>query len=323
MILHKQKEEFRDLIEASAKYFKISNVYIEKDYWVTYLLKKLRLSKYIDTAIFKGGTSLSKAYKIINRFSEDIDLAIISEDLSSNQTKTLMKNIEKAILDDNFKEIINSQTSKGSKFRKTVYEYPKITKGLFGHANENLILELNSFAQPHPFIQKEISTYIYEFLSKQNDDAKALIEEYDIEPFSINILDYKRTFCEKISSIAKASYEDDENYTQTKSKIRHFYDIYFLIQEQDIKLFIQSDDFIEMLKKVKQDDKIQFDDSWTDVLLSSSKIFQEPQGILNKLETFYEKEFKVLVYENTPMPSINEIKSKILTLSKILKKERI
>lgn len=60
-------------------------LYIEKDYWVSYILKAISQSQYKDVAIFKGGTSLSKAYKLIERFSEDIDLAVITHELTSNQ----------------------------------------------------------------------------------------------------------------------------------------------------------------------------------------------------------------------------------------------
>ena len=90
MTLHNDKETFKELIETTAKDLNLPSLYIEKDYWVTYILKNLSKSDYKDIAIFKGGTSLSKAYKIIDRFSEDIDLAVITNNLGSNQIKTLI-----------------------------------------------------------------------------------------------------------------------------------------------------------------------------------------------------------------------------------------
>ena len=64
MTLHNNKELFQKLIEATAKELNLPSLYIEKDYWVTYILRNLSMSSYADVAIFKGGTSLSKAYKI-------------------------------------------------------------------------------------------------------------------------------------------------------------------------------------------------------------------------------------------------------------------
>ena len=54
----------------------INQVAIEKDWWVTVTLKALYQTDCRDSLIFKGGTSLSKGFGIIERFSEDIDLAI-------------------------------------------------------------------------------------------------------------------------------------------------------------------------------------------------------------------------------------------------------
>jgi predicted nucleotidyltransferase component of viral defense system len=102
MILHKNEELFKELILATAQELGLPSLYIEKDYWVTYILKSLSKSEYNNRVIFKGGTALSKADKIIERFSEDIDLAIITQGLGSNQIKKLIKKVESAILDDNF-----------------------------------------------------------------------------------------------------------------------------------------------------------------------------------------------------------------------------
>src|ERR1035437_3221576 len=98
MKLHQDKEVFSQAILTTAEYFKIQEVFVEKDYWVTYVLKNLSRSKHKGTVVFKGGTSLSKAYRLINRFSEDIDLAIIQEKgTSGNAIKNLIKDIEAEI----------------------------------------------------------------------------------------------------------------------------------------------------------------------------------------------------------------------------------
>lgn len=71
---------------------------IEKDWWVCMVLRAVFQSKYKDQIIFKGGTSLSKAYQIIERFSEDVDL-IIDKNLlgfsNDPETKTQMKKLRK------------------------------------------------------------------------------------------------------------------------------------------------------------------------------------------------------------------------------------
>ncbi|MDD2699408.1 MAG: nucleotidyl transferase AbiEii/AbiGii toxin family protein [Arcobacteraceae bacterium] len=283
------------------------------------MLYKLSKSDYKETAIFKGGTSLSKAYKIIERFSEDIDLAVITDTLDGNAVKTLIKSIEKRLLDENFEEVTTPQTSKGSKFRKTVHQYPQIIEGNFGHANENLILELNSFAKPHPYLKKTITSYIYDFLNAQNDEAKELIADFQLEPFEVNVLDYKRTFCEKLSAIARASFESDKEYTQLKDKIRHFYDIYYLLQEEEIQAFIKRDEIIQMIANVREDDQKQFSAEWSNVKLHTTKIFQNP-NILDDLASYYNSNFKILVYADA-LPTIEDIKNEFQKLSWVLKEK--
>lgn len=129
-------------------------------------------------------------------------------------------------------------------------------------------------------------------------------------------MDYKRTFCEKISAVARASFKSDEVYSQLKEKIRHFYDIYHLMQEHEIKAFLKSDDIDKMIQNVREDDQKQFSSDWANVKLHSTKIF-ENINILDELNSYYNSNFKTLVYSKS-LPNIQDIKIKFEELSKIL-----
>lgn len=83
MNLHNDRNSFSAAIQAASDKLEILPVFIEKDYWITIVLKRLSESKFSDRVVFKGGTSLSKGYKLIDRFSEDIDIAVLNvSDLS-------------------------------------------------------------------------------------------------------------------------------------------------------------------------------------------------------------------------------------------------
>ena len=69
MTLHENKDAFKDAIRAVSDYLGIRDIYIEKDYWVTYILERLSRSPNSRNVVFKGGTSLSKVYNLIERFS--------------------------------------------------------------------------------------------------------------------------------------------------------------------------------------------------------------------------------------------------------------
>src|ERR1035437_4526535 len=126
MKLHENEEEFLIAIAATAEAFSIRDSFIEKDYWVTFTLKNLALSKLKSEVVFKGGTSLSKAYKLIERFSEDIDLAFLRNDsMNGSLIKAKLKEIEETIITSPFIEDESFIGTKGSKIRKTAYHYPK------------------------------------------------------------------------------------------------------------------------------------------------------------------------------------------------------
>lgn len=73
--LHENREEFTNAVNLASEYFHILPIIAEKDYYVTMILREL--SERQDFIVFKGGTSLSKCYKAIKRFSEDIDIVYI------------------------------------------------------------------------------------------------------------------------------------------------------------------------------------------------------------------------------------------------------
>ena len=95
MYLYQSRKLFEDLIIRTAEYFSLSEEIIEKDYFVSLFLK--RIAEANPNIVFKGGTSLSKAYQLIERFSEDIDLSYFIKDHgapSQSKRKELTNTIE-------------------------------------------------------------------------------------------------------------------------------------------------------------------------------------------------------------------------------------
>jgi predicted nucleotidyltransferase component of viral defense system len=207
VVLHNNRELFEKAIKETADSLNTRDFFVEKDYWISLVLKHLAKSKYIGAVVFKGGTSLSKGYKLINRFSEDVDIAVINAlEMSGNQLKTLIRSIEKSITTDLIEIDTPGVTSKGSMFRKSVYRYPTI--GNFKRAqviSDKLIIEINSFANPYPFEKVNIQSMLGEYL--EANGSIELISKYGLEPFELNVLDKKRTLIEKIVSLIRFSFD--------------------------------------------------------------------------------------------------------------------
>ena len=90
MNLLEDQELFKQAISVTAQLMKIPEIYIEKDYWVTLALKTIFESGLSSDTVFKGGTALSKCYKLIERFSEDIDLVVIKEEVQNDKLYLLL-----------------------------------------------------------------------------------------------------------------------------------------------------------------------------------------------------------------------------------------
>lgn len=314
MILHKEKEAFKNAIQATAQYLKIREVYIEKDYWVTLALKRLSESEFKDIAIFKGGTSLSKALKCIERFSEDIDLAVITDELSNNQIKNLISNISKKITVDISEVEMEGITSKGSKFRKTVHEYDKIIDDAnFGQAMDKLLVEINSFTTPNPHSPQQIESYIATFLRKT--DKAELIEQYSLEPFHVNVLNVERTLVEKIMGLVRSSYHENP-IDQLERKIRHIYDIERILKINGTMEFLFSSNFFSMIINVRNDDASnhEFKGDWINKPLASSLLFSEVDNVWDKIDETYNEEFKPFVYGDFPKQDYIKRALKIVTM---------
>ena len=316
MILHKDLEVFRNAIQVTSQGIGVREIYVEKDYWVTLVLKRLANSEFKNVAIFKGGTSLSKAIKCIERFSEDIDLAVITGDKNGNQIKKLISKIQKEITKDLPEIEVKGLTSKGAKFRKTVHEYKKITSERnFGQAMDKLLLEINSFATPTPNSSQEIESYIATFLS--NNNKGELIEKYQLEPFNVLVLNTERTFAEKIMGLIRASYQENPE-EELKNKIRHIYDINRILQLEKMRTFLNSDDFFSMINNVKKDDSSnsQFKGDWLNYRLSSSLIFKDVEKIWDSLKHSYNEDFRPFVFGE--LPSATSIKHTLLIVAQRL-----
>ncbi len=284
MKLHEHKENFIELIQNTSSALGIQDIFIEKDYWVTYVLKNLTSWDKNKTIVFKGGTSLSKAYKLIDRFSEDIDLVLKDTTLNGNQIKTAITNAQKSCVQLPLKEVEADRTSKGSRIRKVDCSYPQILDEYqFGDASDKLLIEVNSFSKPFPVVEKTIGSYVFQML--QDLERTDLIEKFELKPFTIEVLDFKQTFCEKIMSLLRISQKNDAK-EQLRKKIRHFYDISKLVSDSEILNFIKSKEFSDSLKNIYKNDLLnpEFQQDWTMTDVSNINLIANFDSLFDELE---------------------------------------
>ena len=316
MNLHEDNKAFVELVAVAAKTIGLPEIYVEKDYWLTRALKHLSDSAYVDQVVLKGGTSLSKAYRLIKRLSEDIDLAVFSNDMGDSARKKLLKNVESAVTENLVYLAGDERESKGSKFRKTVYRYPRSIDGAdFGQVSAKLLIEINAFTHPEPCEKRELKTFIAEVLADKGQSD--LINRFGLQNFSINALSVKRTLVEKILGVIKDSYHDDPA-VKLANRIRHLYDICLILRAEEYQAFIRSDGFSPLcIQCIKDESTGAFE--YSDCLakpLADAPLFSEFESWRPSLESTYKGIFSDLVYGD--LPDMDEIVSALTLLKDCL-----
>jgi predicted nucleotidyltransferase component of viral defense system len=256
---------------------------IEKDYWVVWLLDLLFSGPYADVLTFKGGTSLSKAHKVIDRFSEDVDLTIDRNVIALDPTKSLEE-----------PDLGREQRTKKSKAfdDKTsdfiIQEFvpwldTEIQKRLIGREGNtapalrfdeedplNLFFDYprNPDAEEDayimPFVRLEFAARGYRSPQTQHI-VKSYIEEEFPEAFTdktdipLNVLAIERTFWEKVTILHSICCRPEAKPPRERFS-RHYYDVHHLAQDADLVARTIRD--TELLATIVENKKIYFFESW-------------------------------------------------------------
>ena len=319
MNLHLDKNNFEGAVVAAADYFGIPEIFIEKDYWVTYALHQLFHSEIKDLIVFKGGTSLSKCYNVIQRFSEDIDIVVVKNDGDSgNALKERLKDVTN-VIDKSILDVVpdDPNTNKKGSIRKIIYSFPKVgVNGTYGEVRENIALEVSHMGNTEPNHVKQIRTLIADYI--KTTPATELIAQFGLEDFEVRALAVERTLCEKIISLVRFSYTENP-LEDLSNKVRHTYDLTLLMKLDTIKYFLNSALFDTMLLQVaKDDDKaIPNDKNWLYSHPKNALIFSETEMVWNTLKKFYSgSKFNELLIGKTKPPTENEVFETLVFLSK-------
>lgn len=215
---------------------------LEKDWWVTLVLKALFQSAYAGHLVFKGGTSLSKGYKLINRFSEDIDLALSCETLGMQYeedptrsyisrlrrkgfafaTTTLIEELSKqlkalgvpeSIITIEFQPTPANQTPADP---VTLYVKYKSLYDPSKYIADQVKIEVSVRSLSLPFTTKTIQSLLTEFFPNK---------AYEETPFEISIVEPRKTFLEKAFLLHEEFSKKDKATIRTERMSRHLYDL--------------------------------------------------------------------------------------------------
>lgn len=220
MNLHENSEIFVQYLIASANHMGLSDYgIVEKDYYVTLFLKKI--TELQPGIIFKGGTSLSKCHKLINRFSEDLDLNVEFEGThpTEGQRKKLNKTIL-AIIDELGFNLMNAEQIRSRRdFNRYVIDYHSANS--YSYLKQSLVVETAVYIKSFPNQKMPAASYVYDFL--MSNGAENEVSKFGLEPFPVKVQSLERSFIDKTFAVS-------DYYLAGKSDTysRHIYDLFKL-----------------------------------------------------------------------------------------------
>ena len=244
MKLHNDRVKFSEAIAAASDHYGIDRALIEKDYFVTLFLKKA--SEKIQGLVFKGGTSLSKCHKIIDRFSEDIDLTLDAEHFSQSKKRQANKAIIE-ICDELGFYLINryfAEKHSHGNYNEYNVEYPIMFPT--DSIRPQLKVEMVFIQKTFPNVDGSANSYIGEYLREIGRED--IITEYALAPFSIRVQALERTLIDKVFAVC-----DYFLSGETSRNSRHIYDISRILTK--VKLSDELKPLIRSVTEVRKANK--------------------------------------------------------------------
>jgi predicted nucleotidyltransferase component of viral defense system len=284
-------------------------VAIEKDWWVTLVLNAVYSLPYSENIVFKGGTSLSKGWGLIKRFSEDIDLAIDRKffgyegDISKTQIKKLRKKscefISTQFFEDLTTVLIESKAIDACKLiAQPVIDSDKDPQTIEIHYDsvldtsdylpQRILIEVSSRSLMEPTENREIKSIISESFPKQNFASKSII---------IPTVLPQRTFLEKVFLI-------HEEFSQKPEKMRvdrlsrHLYDLEKLMDTEHGSKALKNVELYNTIIAHREKFNTIRGIDYANHIPSQIKIVP-PNAIIKDYENDYEAMTNFMIYGNT------------------------
>ncbi len=220
------------LFSETAARMGMTSAVVEKDFWVTWVLDRLfRQPELARLLMFKGGTSLSKVYRLIERFSEDIDLildwrVLTGDDPMAARTRTQQERLNEAINQQAqtyiggellvqavaaFDEVCRCEAAKDDPYVINI-RYPAAFPDVY--LRPEVRLEIGPLAAWIPFEERTINCYA----------AEAFPEVFERREYPVRVIKAERTFWEKATILHHEAYRPDGN-PQPPRYSRHYYDL--------------------------------------------------------------------------------------------------
>jgi predicted nucleotidyltransferase component of viral defense system len=295
----------------------ISAKAIEKDWWVTLSLKLVFNTPYAKHFAFKGGTSLSKGWQLIDRFSEDIDISLSSEAVgiayAESPSKTFVEQLRRAGCSFTSNQLMEALKAefRNSEVPENLYsiEAEPLRPDMPDTDPQTLYVNFVSLFDPNPYLPDRVKIE-FSIRSLKEPSIKRSMRSLLVTHFSnenyiegncevLTILP-QRTLIEKMLLLHEEYNRDERAKMRTERMSRHYYDLFQLSRQDFSTSTLQNNEFIEeIIEHRKYYSRLKRFD-YTTLKRGSIRIIPS-DDILKVLELDYEIMRAEMIYGNPPI----------------------
>ncbi len=313
--------DFEQAVIRAAEHFRkqgLRPAIIEKDYYVTEALRIIA-AEVGDKIIFKGGTSLSKGWNLIQRFSEDIDIFLdplaFMPTLGKKGIDRELRKLRDAIAAHPALTFVGEESvTIGGFGRNDRFSYNQRFGGP-GEVASRVLLEAGAASGREPTTTVEITSYLSQFLQ----ETGASLGADDEGAFSMRLLHYRRTFVEKMFAIHSKVELLKQSGRPIGGYARHYYDLFQLATQPDVLAMLRSEEYAAIKADYDQISRAHFPKSYffpEGMRFARSDALFPPTDLSAAIAAEYESQCRMLCYG--PYPSWAEVQGRMLELRDLL-----
>ena len=312
--------DFAAFLAAAATESELPETFVEKDYWITEILRMIATTLG-ERAIFKGGTSLSKGWDLLDRFSEDIDLFVdpaVEPPLRNERAiNRAMKKLNRDVAAIPGLDFVRADSKTiGGRGRMDTFLYRSHFPEVEGFP-PTVRLEPGIQSGKQPTTGVEISSIVGRLLSTRGAADELHVE--GLQPFKMTLLHFRRTFVEKLFAIHGKVEQLMEDDVPLGRDVRHYADLYVLAGRSEVTAMLASDEYDEIKADYDEKSRTFFPRSYRPppgLDFRASDALFPPDELRAAIEPGYEEECRRLFFR--PHPGFGDVLERFAEIRDLL-----
>jgi hypothetical protein len=241
--LREAPDDLFALVGRASEGLELPQEFVEKDFWITELLRSVGQPVDYAYIVFKGGTSLSKAFGLIERFSEDVDILLVvtrafDKTFGKRSVDKIVKSICSRARDDLGlgEEDLVLEGSETGIHRNVRYRYPpRLTPRV---VRPGVLLQMGVRGGPDPRSRRTIRSFIGQFATETLGLSEDEYEEF--ATVEVEVLNPERTLFEKLALLYHLASQYPESADELRQATRHLYDVFKLMTNPELRSVLES-----------------------------------------------------------------------------------